>query len=84
MDAGHLTTKGDSGWMDRQDDKISDQQMVTTMVDAMGNESEIKGPKKALTKVETKKEIKRVRKKIKDGDELDDEEHEFAVENDLL
>ena len=24
MDAGHLTTKGESGWMDRQDDKISD------------------------------------------------------------
>jgi len=83
MDAGHLTTKGDSGWMDRQDDKISDQQMITTMVDAMGNESEIV-VKKTMTKVEIKKEIKRLRKKIKDGDELDDEEHEFAIEKELI
>jgi elongation factor 3 len=84
MDAGHLTTRGEAGWMDRQDDKISDQQMVTTMVDAMGNESEIQPVKKALTKVETKKEIKRIRKMIKDGQELDDDEHAFAIENDLL
>jgi elongation factor 3 len=83
MDAGHLTTRGEAGWMDRQDDKISDQQMVTTMVDAMGNESEIK-VKKTLTKVEIKKEIKRIRKMIKDGDDLDDEEHEFAIEQELL
>jgi elongation factor 3 len=83
MDAGHLTTRGEAGWMDRQDDKISDQQMVTTMVDAMGNESEIK-VKKTLTKVEIKKEIKRLRKLIKDGAELDDEEHEFAIEHELI
>jgi elongation factor 3 len=83
MDAGHLTTRGEAGWMDRQDDKISDQQMVTTMVDAMGNESEIK-VKKTLTKVEIKKEIKRIRKMVKDGQELDDEEHEFAIEHELI
>jgi elongation factor 3 len=83
MDAGHLTTRGEAGWMDRQDDKINDQQMVTTMVDAMGNESEIK-VKKTLTKVEIKKEIKRLRKLIKDGQELDDEEHEFAIEHELI
>jgi len=83
MDAGHLTTRGEAGWMDRQDDKISDQQMVTTMVDAMGNETEIK-VKKTLTKVEVKKEIKRLRKLIKDGQELDDEEHEFAIEHELI
>ena len=83
MDAGHLTTRGEAGWMDRQDDKINDQQMVTTMVDAMGNETEIK-VKKTLTKVEIKKEIKRLRKLIKDGQELDDEEHEFAIEHELI
>jgi len=83
MDAGHLTTRGEAGWMDRQDDKISDQQMVTTMVDAYGNETEIK-VKKTLSKLEIKKEIKRLRKKIKEGDELDDEEHEFAIENELI
>lgn len=31
MDAGHLTTKGESGWMDRQDDKIVDAPIMTTM-----------------------------------------------------
>ena len=36
MDAGHLTTKGESGWMDRQDDKISDAPILTTMTDALG------------------------------------------------
>jgi elongation factor 3 len=84
MDAGHMTTRGEQGWMDRQDDKISDQQQITTMTDALGNTTEVKQAKKALTKVELKKEIKRIRKKIKDGDDLDDEDHEFAVENELL
>jgi hypothetical protein len=64
-------------------DQISDQQMITTMVDAMGNESEIV-VKKTMTKVEIKKEIKRLRKRIKEGEELDDEEHEFAIEHELI
>ena len=58
--------------------------MITTMVDAMGNETEIEAPKKTLTKVEIKKEIKRIRKMLKDGLELDDDEHEFALANELL
>ena len=37
MDAGFLTTKGDSGWMDRQDDKMDDQAVIESMVDAFGN-----------------------------------------------
>ena len=37
-----------------------------------------------MTKVEEKKYIKALRKRIKDGDELDDEEHEFAIEHDLI
>jgi hypothetical protein len=28
MDAGRLETKGDAGWMERQDEKISDQAVV--------------------------------------------------------
>jgi len=79
MDAGHLTTRGDVGWMNRQDDKISDVQTITTMTDALGNETELKVVKKAMTKVEEKKEIKRIRQKIKSGEDLDDEEHEFAI-----
>jgi elongation factor 3 len=84
MDAGHMTTKGESGWMDKQDDKISDQVQITTMTDALGNTSEIPQEKKKLTKVEEKKMIKAMRKKIKDGDDLDDEEFEFATEHNLL
>ena len=84
MDAGHMTTRGESGWMDRQDDKISDQKAITTMTDALGNTSEVKQEKKKMTKVEEKKYIKALRKRIKDGEELDDEEHEFAVEHDLI
>jgi len=84
MDAGHLTTGGDVAWMNRQDDKISDQVTITTMTDALGNETEIKQAKKALTKVEEKKEIKRLRTKIKAGEELDDDEMAFAAEQNLL
>jgi len=84
MDAGHLTTRGDVGWMNRQDDKISDQQTITTMTDALGNETALKPVKKALTKVEEKKEIKRIRQKIKSGEDLDDEEHDFAITNNLV
>jgi len=84
MDAGHLTTRGDVGWMNRQDDKISDQQTITTMTDALGNETELKVVKKALTKVEEKKEIKRIRQKIKSGEDLDDEEHEFAIAQSIV
>lgn len=84
MDAGHLTTKGgDVAWMDRQDDKISDQIKETTMTDALGNTSEVV-VKKTLSKREEKQMLKTLRAKIKAGDELDDEEHEFAVAHSLL
>merc|ERR1711871_523206 len=84
MDAGHMTTRGESGWMDRQDDKMVAQEQITTMTDALGNTTEIKQEKKKMRKVEEKKYIKMLRKKIKDGEDLDDEEHEFAAEHNLL
>jgi len=84
MDAGHMTTRGEAGWMDRQDDKMVAQEQITTMTDALGNTTEIKQEKKKMTKVEEKKYIKALRKKIKDGLDLDDEEHEYAAENDLI
>jgi elongation factor 3 len=82
MDAGHLTTKGESGWMDRQDDKISDQIAITTMTDALGNTPEIT-QKKKYSKREEKQMIKTIKKKLADGDELDPDEEEFAVENNM-
>jgi elongation factor 3 len=81
MDAGHLTTKGESGWMDRQD-KIEDQAMIETMMDAAGNTVEVK-QKKKFSKREEKAMIKKVKTKIEKGEELDSDEETFAVDNSL-
>jgi elongation factor 3 len=83
MDAGHLTTRGEVGWMNRQDDKISDQAVVTTMTDALGNTSEVK-QKKKLSKRDEKAALKALKKKIDAGDELDDDEYEMAKEHKLV
>jgi elongation factor 3 len=82
MDAGHLTTKGEVGWMDRQDDKISDQPVITTMTDALGNTSEVK-VKKTLSKRDEKTAIKNIKKKITAGEELDEDEEELAIKHNL-
>lgn len=84
MDAGHLTTKGEVGWMNRQDDKISDQAVITEMTDALGNTTEVKGPKKKLSKRDEKAALKIIAKKIKDGEELDEDEEALAIENSLI
>jgi elongation factor 3 len=84
MDAGHLTTKGVAGWMNRQDDKISDAPVITEMTDALGNVTEVKQAKKKLSTREVKAQIKAIAKKIKLKMELDEEEEEFAEEHGLL
>jgi elongation factor 3 len=84
MDAGHLTTRGEAGWMLRQDDKISDAPVITTMTDALGNTSEVKGPKKKVSKREEKALIKDIKKKLTAGIELTEDEEEFAIANDLM
>jgi elongation factor 3 len=84
MDAGHLTTRGEVGWMNRQDDKISDQVILTEMVDALGNTSEVVAPKKKLSKRDEKAALKAIQKKIKAGEELDEDEEELALANNLL
>jgi len=84
MDAGHLETKGDADWMLKQDTKIDDQQQLQEMTDAAGNKVEVQtGPKK-LSKKEEKQLVKKIKKKIKDGIDLDTEEEELAFEKDLL
>lgn len=84
MDAGHLSTRGEIGWMNRQDDKISDQPVITEMVDALGNVSEVKQQKKTLSKRDEKALIKVLKKKIADGEELDEDEEEFAIAQGLM
>merc|ERR1712147_572586 len=63
MDAGHLETKGDADWMLKQDEKISDQQQITEMVDASGNVTKVKGQKK-MSKKEEKQLVKRIKAKL--------------------
>ena len=84
MDSGHLETKGDADWMLKQDEKISDQQQITEMVDASGNVTKVKGQKKKMSKKEEKQLVKRIKAKLKNGEDLDTDEEEFAFEKDLL
>lgn len=84
MDAGHLETKGDADWMLKQDEKITDQQQITEMTDAAGNQVEIKQEKKKLSKKEEKVAIKKIKAKIKNGEALDTDEEELAFEKELM
>ena len=84
MDSGHLETKGDAEWMLKQDTKIDDQQQLTEVTDAAGNVSKLKGQKKKLSKKEEKQLVKKIKAKMKNGDALDSDEEEFAIEKDLM
>jgi elongation factor 3 len=81
MDAGHLTTKGESGWMDRQDDKITEAIVPTTMVDNLGNVTEIK---QKMSKRDEKIAIKAIKAKLKAKQELDEDEENLAIEHNLF
>ena len=85
MDSGHLETKGDADWMLNQDTKINDQQQLTDVTDAAGNKVVAeKGMAKKMSKKEEKVLVKRIKAKIKNGEELDTDEEELAFEKDLL
>jgi elongation factor 3 len=84
MDAGHLETKGDAEWMLKQDTKIDDQQQLTEVTDAAGNVTKLKGQKKKLSKKEEKQLVKKIKAKLKNGEDLDSDEEEFAIEKDLM
>lgn len=82
MESGHLTTKGESGWMDRQDDKMDDQAAITSITDAFGNAVAIQQVKK-LSKKEEKLFVKKIKDKIKAGVELDEDESDYAIKNNI-
>lgn len=69
--------------MDRQDDKITDQAAIESIIDASGNTVELKKSKKKLSKREEKAQIKHVKGKIDAGEELDSDEEAFAGEQKL-
>lgn len=84
MDAGHLETKGDAEWMLKQDTKIDDQQQLTEVTDAAGNVTKLKGQKKKMSKKEEKQLVKKIKAKLKNGEDLDSDEEEFALDKDLI
>lgn len=74
---------GDPEWMTNAlNTKIDDTQQITEVVDAYGNVTEVK-QKKTLSKKEIKVMMKRVKDKIKNGADLDEDEEEFAEEHSL-
>merc|ERR1712070_621650 len=84
MDAGHLETKGDADWMLKQDEKIEAQEQITEVTDAAGNVSKVKQAKKKMSKKEEKQMMKKIKSKLKNGQELESDEEEFAIEKDLI
>merc|ERR1712127_766038 len=84
MDAGHLETKGDAEWMLKQDTKIDALEQITEVTDAAGNVSKVKGQKKKLSKKEEKQLVKKIKSKLKNGEDLDTDEEDFAIEKDLI
>jgi len=84
MDAGHLETKGDAEWMLKQDTKIEQNQAISEVTDAAGNVTKLKKQKKKLSKKEEKQLIKKLKARIANGEKLESDEEEFAIEKDLL
>jgi len=84
MDAGHLETKGDAEWMLKQDTKIDQNQAITEVTDAAGNVTKLKKQKKKMSKKEEKQLIKKLKARIANGEKLESDEEEFAIEKDLL
>merc|ERR1719491_2870959 len=84
MDSGHLETKGDAEWMLNQDTKIDQSVQITEVTDAAGNVTKLKQQQKKLSKKEEKQMVKKLKAKIKNGEPLESDEEEFAVEKDLM
>jgi len=84
MDAGHLETKGDADWMANQDTKIEVTAQISEVTDAAGNVKKVKGQKKKRSKKDDKRLVIKIKAKLKEDQELDTEEEEFAIEKDLI
>ena len=84
MSDGYLKLQNEN-WMDstNKDDKIQNQEQITELTDEHGNTIEVK-TKKVYNKREFKLMMKKVKKLIENGDELDEEEYDFALQENLL
>ena len=79
LEAGLLNTEGDVEWMESLAKASVDFVQVEEMVDASGNEVKLKSKKKLNAK-EKKKMMKQIREKIKNGEDLDEDEENYAIE----
>jgi len=79
LEKGELNTEGDIEWMEKASKQEIGFETVDEIVDATGNEIKIKR-KKNLNAKEKKKQIKLIKQKIIDGEDLDSEEEEYAIE----
>ncbi len=79
LEAGRLNTEGDVEWMNKASAEAVEFKQLDEMVDASGNEVKLKRKKKLNAK-EKKKKMKQIKQKITDGEDLDSEEEEYAIE----
>ena len=79
LEKGELNTEGDIEWMEKASKQEVGFEQVEEMVDATGNEIKIK-KKKTLNAKDKKKMMKKIKQKISDGEELDSDEEEYAIE----
>ena len=82
LEAGYLNTEGDVEWMDKAAKQDVEFEQLEEIVDASGNEVKL-NKKKKLNAKEKKKLINRIKKKISDGEDLDSDEEEYAIEFNL-
>ena len=80
LEAGRLNTEGDVEWMNKMTEQAVEFKQVEEMIDASGNEVVLKKMKKKLNAKEKKKMMKEIKKKIAEGDDLDSEEENYAIE----
>jgi len=77
--AGRMCTEGDVEWMTKQLEGAVEFEQVEEMVDASGNEVVLKKSKKLNAK-EKKKMMQHIKKLIADGEDLNEEENDYAIE----
>jgi len=77
--AGRMCTEGDVEWMTKQLEGAVEFEQVEEMVDASGNEVVLKKSKKLNAK-EKKKMMQHIKKLIAEGEDLNEEENDYAIE----
>jgi len=80
---GRLDCQGDPEWMKHALEQKVDFKQAEEMVDAAGNVTKVKQAKKKLSRKEEKAYKKRLMNKIKNGEPLDSDEEEYAIDNGL-